>query len=102
MAASVAMRHVRFSKRDCTKAEDLIFLCPSKQGCPERLSFNPHADCRSFHVRLMVNKLEEMPCEVVGSNGSYTAVLYSSFIYICISPNALYLLKALRDEEHTG
>lgn len=50
----------------------------------------------------MVNKLEKVLCKVVGNNGLHTAVSYASFIYICISPNALYLLNTLRDEEHTG
>ena len=44
------------SKRHHAKAEGLIFLHPPKQGCLERLSFNPHADCKSFYIRPMVNK----------------------------------------------
>ena len=48
------------SKRDHAKAEGLIFLHPPKQGCLERLSFNPHADCKSFYIRPTVNKQEKM------------------------------------------
>jgi len=57
---AVGTYHLGNLKRDCAKAEGLIFLCTAEQSCLERLSFNPHADYRSFCIRPTVNKQEKM------------------------------------------
>lgn len=99
---ALGMNYLGYSKRDCSKAEDSIFPCPPERGCFERLSFNPHADCKSFLLKLTVNKQEKMLREALRGNGLCIAMLCASFIYIYISPNALYLLNALWGEERTS
>lgn len=99
---ALGTNYLRYSKRNCTKAEDLIFPRPPERGCLERLSFNPHADCKSFLLKLTVNKQEKMLREALRGNGLCIAMLCASFIYMYISPNALYLLNALWGEERTS